>query len=324
MENLAIGIDIGGTNIKAGVINSNGEIIIFEKISTQAKKGFSHTFSLVKELIQKLMDLAADKGTICGIGCATAGQVNHVIGKVVFATDNIPGLGGFELKKELESYFNLPVIVENDVNAVALGEHWLGAAKGLEDFICLTLGTGIGGALVRNGSIDYGANGISGEFGHICINFDGPLCNCGNRGCFEQYGSVTALIQNISNRISNGDNSLVYELAEGDLNKINGEIIFEAKERGDKLASIIINEYISCLSVGIVSLLHALNPGGVIIGGGITRMGDKLIQPLHKSIIEKAMPKFSESLIIRNAKLGDNAGLCGVTKDFFISKWRLS
>ncbi|MDF2986420.1 MAG: transcriptional regulator/sugar kinase [Eubacterium sp.] len=318
MENLAIGIDIGGTNIKGGVISSKGEVIISDKISTQAKKGFSHTFLLVRELISKLLAESADRGKICGIGCATAGQVDHLQGKVVFATDNLPGLSGFQLKNELHTAFQLPVAVENDVNAVALGEHWIGSAAGLDDFICLTLGTGVGGAIFRNGSIDYGANDISGEFGHFSINFDGPLCNCGNRGCFEQYGSVTALIQSMRQRLSEGEVSLVRDLVEGDPQKINGEIIFEAKEMGDALASAIVDDYLLHLSVGIVGLLHILNPGGVIIGGGITQLGDKLICPLTKNIIERAMPKFTENLLIKNAGLGDNAGIIGVVRKLFI------
>ncbi len=318
MESLAIGIDIGGTNIKGGVISSSGEVIISQKISTEAKKGFSHTFLLVKDLIRKLIDQAQDKGKICGIGCATAGQVDHKQGRVVFATDNLPGLSGFQLKDQLHTAFNMPVVVENDVNAVALGEHWLGAAAGLEDFICLTLGTGVGGAIFRRGSIDYGADDISGEFGHFSINFDGPLCNCGNKGCFEQYGSVTALIQSMRQRLSDGEISLVSDLVNGDPQKINGEVIFEAKERGDALASAIVDDYILHLSVGIAGLLHILNPGGVIIGGGITQLGEKLINPLTRNIIEKAMPKFTENLIIKNARLGDNAGIIGVVRKLFI------
>lgn len=318
MENLAIGIDIGGTNIKGGVINRRGEVILSDKISTQAKKGFSHTFLLVRELIGKLIAGSAGMGRICGIGCATAGQVDHKLGKVVFATDNLPGLSGFQLKNELHAAFKLPVEVENDVNAVALGEHWMGAAAGLEDFICLTLGTGVGGAIFRNGGIDYGAADISGEFGHFSINFDGPLCNCGNKGCFEQYASVTALIKRMRQSLAEGEISLVSDLVKGDPQKINGEIIFEAKELGDVLASAFVDDYILHLSVGIVGLLHILNPGGVIIGGGITKLGEKLIGPLTENIIERAMPKFTEKLLIKNAGLGDNAGIIGVVRRLFI------
>lgn len=317
MQKLAIGIDIGGTNIKAGLINSGGEALLFEKIHTRTDKRFEYTFSLIKALVQRLLRNAEGKGRVCGIGCASAGQIDHIKGKVVYATDNIPGLGGFELKKELEAAFNLPAIVENDVNAVALGEHWLGAARGLNDFVCLTLGTGIGGAIFRNGGIDYGAGDIAGELGHMCIKFDGIPCNCGNLGCFEKYGSVSALIESFSRRIENGETSLLCDTASGDLAGISGEMIFEAGEIGDKLASSVVNEYINYLSIGITSLLHILNPGAVVIGGGITRIGEKLIRPLREAVKAKAMPKFTENLLITNAQLGDRAGLCGTVRNMF-------
>jgi glucokinase len=314
MEKLAIALDIGGTNIKAGVVSENGEMIRFDKIPTEANKGFNHTFILIKQLIQKLINEVPRKD-LCGIGCASAGQVDHITGQVVYATDNIPGLTGFEMKKELETVFALPVMVENDVNAVALGERWLGAAKDFEDFICLTLGTGIGGAIYRNGAIDHGATSSAGEFGHISIKYDGIPCNCGNIGCFEKYGSVSALIANFIQHIDNGATTWVYDAVQGDSSKINGELIFEAKANGDILAEKVIDEYIAYLSIGIVNLIHTLNPGAIVIGGGITRMGDQIIQPLKNSITKRAMPNFVKKLVVTNAKLGDHAGLYGAVKD---------
>lgn len=317
MKKLAIAIDIGGTNIKAGVIAEDGELMAFDRLPANARKGFSFTFGLVSEVIGKLIDGCAGQGRICGIGCATAGQVDHIRGKVVFATDNIPGLGNFELGTELRRLFDLPVAVHNDVNAVALGERWLGAAKDLEDFVCLTLGTGIGGAIYRNGGLDYGANDIAGELGHMVVNFDGPPCNCGNRGCFEKYGSASAFIEGVRERLRNGEKSILYDMVSGELTGISGEMIFEAGEGGDRLASDAVEEYIGYLSVGIASLLHILNPGAVIIGGGISRVGGKLIRPLEKAVKARAMPRFTESLVIAGARLGDTAGLYGAVKDVF-------
>jgi glucokinase len=318
MEKLAVAIDIGGTNIKAGIVSSNGKIVRFDKVPTQANKGFGYTFVLIKELVQKLIDDASAQGSLCGIGCATAGQVDHINGKVVYATNNIPGLCRFEMKKELEAAFALPVMVENDVNAVALGEHWLGAAKDFENFICLTLGTGIGGAIFNNGQIEHGSSSSIGEFGHMSIKYDGIPCNCGNMGCFEKYGSVTALITNFNQRIKDGVTTSVYHTIQGDLSKISGELIFEAKENGDILAKEIIDEYIAYLAIGIVNLVHILNPSAVVIGGGITCMGEKLIQPLRNLIVKRAMPNYTKSLTITSSKLGDHAGLLGAVRGLFL------
>jgi glucokinase len=317
MRKLAVAVDIGGTNIKAGIVSNDGEMVRFQKVPTQARKGFGYTFILLQEIIGKLLDQAAELGDVCGVGCASAGQIDHINGKVVFATDNIPGLSGFEMKKELEAAFGLPVLVENDVNAVALGEHWLGAARDFTDFICITLGTGIGGAIFKNGKIDHGATSSAGEFGHFSIKYDGILCNCGNRGCFEQYGSVTALINQFIQRVKNGASTSVTENIQGDLTKITGELIFEAQKNGDRLAAETIGEYLSYLSIGIVDLVHILNPSAVVIGGGITRIGDPLIGPLRDSIFQRAMPNFVKKLTVVKARLGDQAGLFGAVKDLF-------
>jgi glucokinase len=320
MKKLAVAVDIGGTNIKAGIVSNDGAIIRFEKMPTQAQKGFGFTFILLKQIIAKLLSHAAELGDVCGIGCASAGQIDHINGKVVFATDNIPGLSGFEMKNELESAFGLPVLVENDVNAMALGEHWLGAAREFTDFICLTLGTGIGGAMFKNGKIDRGATSSAGEFGHFSIKYDGIPCNCGNRGCFEQYGSVTALINLFIQRINNGASTSVTDNIRGDLTNITGELIFEAHKNGDRLATEIIEEYLAYLSIGIVNLVHILNPSAVVIGGGITRIGDPLIRPLRDSIVQRAMPNFIQKLTVVEARLGDQAGLFGAVKDLFLKE----
>ena len=319
MARLAIAIDIGGTNIKTGVISSAGERKLFQKIPTHAEKGFGYTFTLIQGQIDSLIGQITEKSDICGIGCATAGQVDHIRGKVVFATDNLPGLSGFEMKQELETVFKLPVMVENDVNAAALGEHWLGAAKQFRDFICLTLGTGIGGAIFRNGTIDHGWGGISGEFGHMSIAYDGLPCNCGNKGCFEQYGSVSALINNLLRRIHDGAPSFIPDMVQGDLSRVNGELIFAAKEKGDRLAAEVIDEYIAYLATGIVNLVHILNPGAVVMGGGITNVGEALMQPLRQAVKAGAMPKFTENLAIIRSELGDYAGLYGAVKNLLTS-----
>lgn len=316
MSKLAIGIDIGGTNIKAALIDSTGRATDLSRIPTNAKDGFKKTFISIQELIQKYIDYIG-RDNLVGIGCACTGQVDSISGKVLYAASTIPELSGFELKKELMAFSNLRVEVENDVNACALGEKWLGAARDVENFLCITFGTGIGGAIYKEGGIDHGYKGVAAEFGHMSIDMNGEQCNCGNKGCFERYASVSALIKHFKEELIKGNKSIVTDRVNGNLDNINGEIIFEAQASGDMLATKIVKEYNEAIICGTVSLVHTFNPEAVIFGGGITALGDVFIEPIKKEILSRLMPVFREDLIIRRAELGDNAAICGMARKLF-------
>lgn len=316
MDKLAIGIDIGGTNIKAGLVDSLGRVSEFSKIPTNAKDGFNKTFTSIQGLIEKYIHIAG-RDNLIGIGCACTGQIDSAGGKVLYAANTFPELSGFELKKELKEFSGLAVEVENDVNAAALGEKWIGAAKDIDDFLCITLGTGVGGAIYKNGDIDHGFRGVSAEFGHMSINFNGEQCSCGNKGCFERYAAVSSLIRHFKDELAKGEESMVVDMVKNNLHNIDGEIIFKAEALGDKLATKIVNEYNEAIATGAVSLIHIFNPQAVIIGGGITALGDKFINPIKKDILSRLMPVFSEKLIIRGAELGDFAAICGISRKLF-------
>lgn len=316
MSKLAIGIDIGGTNIKAALIDSTGRATDLSRIPTNAKDGLKKTFISIQELIQKYIDYIG-RDNLVGIGCACTGQVDSISGKVLYAASTIPELSGFELKKELMAFSNLRVEVENDVNACALGEKWLGAARDVENFLCITFGTGIGGAIYKEGGIDHGYKGVAAEFGHMSIDMNGEQCNCGNKGCFERYASVSALIKHFKEELIKGNKSIVTDRVNGNLDNINGEIIFEAQASGDMLATKIVKEYNEAIICGTVSLVHTFNPEAVIFGGGITALGDVFIEPIKKEILSRLMPVFREDLIIRRAELGDNAAICGMARKLF-------
>ncbi len=315
MSKLAIGIDIGGTNIKAALVDDTGNTMHFSKIPTNAKDGFKRTFISIQGLVEKYI-ADAGKDNLAGIGCACTGQIDSVTGKVLYAASTIPELSRFELKKELEEFSSLRTEVENDVNACALGEKWLGAAKEFDNFICITFGTGIGGAIYRNGGIDHGYKGIAAEFGHMSIDLDGEVCTCGNKGCFERYASVSSLIRHFKDELKAGSPSIVTELANG-TDDISGEMIFRAHAMGDKLATKIVNGYNEAIVKGTVSLIHIFNPEAVIFGGGITALGEKFIDPIRKDIFSRALPVFKEGLVIRNAELGDEAAICGIVRKLF-------
>lgn len=317
MNNLAIGIDIGGTNIKAGLVDSSGRVFEFSKIPTNSKDGFNKTFISIQKLVEKYIDIAG-RDNLKGIGCACTGQIDSVCGKVLYAANTFPELSGFELKKELVAFSGLEVEVENDVNAAALGEKWIGSARDVADFLCITLGTGVGGAIYKNGDIDHGFRGVSAEFGHMSINFNGEQCSCGNKGCFERYAAVSSLIRHFKEELAKGEKSMVVDMVQNNLHNINGEIIFSAQALGDMLATKIVNEYNKAIATGIVSLVHIFNPEAVIIGGGITALGDKFISPIKKDVLSRLMPVFSEKLIIRGAELGDFAAICGISRKLFL------
>ena len=208
-----VGIDIGGTMIKYGLISLDGEISAGGEIPTEAEKGIENLFQKISGIIE-----VYPKEKLLGIAVSGTGQVDGNIGKVIGGNDIIPGWIGTDLVKMLEKKFSLPAVLENDVNCAALGEKWLGAGKEKKDFICVTIGTGIGGGIVMNDDILRGDTCVAGEFGHIQIVKNGLECMCGKKGCYERYASATALVRMVKEKTGL---------------KLNGKEIFERERAGE-------------------------------------------------------------------------------------------
>ena len=283
-----LAIDIGGTSIKLCISDEKGTISEFQEYDAEAKKGGSH---LVECLIQFVMENYAG---FEAIGISTAGRVNSKTGSIIYANENIPNYTGMNLKNIFEEKFNVPVSVENDGNSAALGELYFGAGKELKDFLCLTFGTGIGSGTVINSTVYRGFNEYAAEFGHIILHPGGKKCSCGSAGCYEMYGSTTALVK---------------KAKDIDKKYMNGRIIFEGLEQGDIHLEKVLNDWILDVAYGLVSLIQLFNPPVIIIGGGVMEQ-DRLVALVSNKVKELSLGNSNKVEIIR-AKLGNKAGLLG-------------
>lgn len=286
-----IAIDIGGTSIKYGFFTNNSLTNITE-IPTQSKLGGEHIYNSVCNIIKSF------GSNFTHISISTAGQVNPIDGFITYANENIPNYAGLEWKKRLELEFNVPVCVENDVNSMALGELYFGGSKGFQNILCLTYGTGVGGAIIINEKLYYGSNFSAGEFGAMVTH---PKSSCDSyfSGCYEEYASTRALV-NSCLKINSKYTS--------------GRIIFEDYENPEiKLA---IDNWIYEIVLGLRSLIHIFNPDCVILGGGVLSQ-KYVINKVNELIKLQIMSNFINTKII-NAKLGNAAGLYGAVSKFYI------
>ena len=278
-----LAIDIGGTMIKYGLVSSDGKILSTNKIKTEASKGLNNILNKIDNIFKRYKE-----NNPVGIAVSGTGQINGMIGKVIGGNPIIPNWIGTNLVKILEDKYNLPIVLENDVNCVALGEKWVGAGKDLSNFICLTIGTGIGGGIILNNQLVRGENFVAGEFGHILIK----------KGEFEQFASTTALIR------------LVKERTEKTL---NGKEIFDLEKKEIVEYQEVISEWIENLTDGLSSIVYCFNPANIILGGGVIEQGEPLINRIKNSLFKKISPQFKEKLNIIQAKLGNNAGMIGAS-----------
>lgn len=307
----AIGVDLGGSKINVALISYHGKIKEHIKVPTNANQEPDVTISRIKRVIHEIISQSGlGIESILGIGIGAPGPLDCQKGIIHFAP-NLPGWKEVHLRQLIAEEFNLPVILENDGNAAAWGEKIFGVAKGVNDLVCLTLGTGVGGGLILNGKIYHGKNNVAGEIGHIIVNKNGPRCNCGNFGCLEAYSSATGIKNRISRKIKESkidDHNFFYQK---DLDKISLAKIFELARQGNPVVKDIVDEAIEYLGVGIASLVNLLNPEMVVLVGGITNEGNKLLHPVKDIVFNRAMKSNLEDLKIVFGQLGGYAGAVG-------------
>jgi len=308
----SIGVDLGGTNIVSAIVNYQGKIVNRLKVPTLAERGKETTIKRIMETIhENIVQSTIAPGDIIGIGIGAPGPLDVKRGIINFAP-NLPGWRDVPLRKILEDEFNMKVVLENDANSAAWGERCFGAGQGVNNLVCFTLGTGIGGGIIINGKIYHGNNYGAAELGHMTVNKDGPRCNCGNYGCLEAYSSATGIKNRIKNRIKEGIKSEFLNFEEDKLfESLRLKSIFEAARKGDRLTKSVVEEAISYLGIAIANIANILNPEMVVLVGGITNEGNKLLIPLRREVKKRAFYSNYKSLKIVIGKLGGNSGVLG-------------
>lgn len=305
-----IGIDLGGTNIKAGVVNENYEIIAKATCKTNCPRPADEIMDdMAKVSIEACEKAGISIADVEWVGVGTPGIANSSTGILEFS--NNLGFVNVPMVEYLSDKLGKPVYIDNDANAAAYGEYVAGAAKGATNAVAITLGTGVGGGIIIEGKIYSGSNFAGAELGHEVIQVDGPLCSCGRHGCFEVYSSATGLIRMTKEAMEEDKNSIMWKMAEAD-GHVSGRHAFNAMREGDEAAKKVVDKYIRYLAAGITNVINTFQPDILCLGGGVCNEGDPLLVPMKelvkKEVYSKNSAKNTEIVI---AKLGNDAGLIG-------------
>ena len=313
---VGIGVDIGGTNVRAAIVDETGSVLDEVRLSTLANQGVDIVLEQIQDAIFQVYDKAQSSAIrISGIGIGCPGLVDPQRG-IVRVPPNFPGWDEVLLGETIQHAFGLRTIVVNDVNAMALGELHYGAGQGFRDLICLTLGTGVGGAFLVGGKLHTGFMGTAGEIGHITVEPDGPQCNCGNRGCLERLIGSQAIVQRTVSKLKDTNNRS--SLSGLDSSTLTPKIISDAGQRGDVMAKEVLREVGTYLGIVLAGLVNFLNPQAILIGGGVANAGDLIFEPVKKTIQRRAYSLPAEAVQILPAQLGDEAGVIGAATLVFL------
>ena len=308
-----IGIDLGGTNIAVGVVNEDLEIVVKGKMPTMRERSADE---IVKDMGALCRELVAKAGLtfddIAGVGIAAPGIIDPERGEVKYLK-NIE-MFHYPIVERLKAEIPVSrVFLENDANAAALAEAKVGAGRGFDDVVMITLGTGVGGGIVIGGKLYSGFNYAAAEIGHMGIEANGRPCKCGRRGCFEAYSSATGLITMTKEHMRAKTNTVMWDICGGDLEKVDGRTAFDAAKRGDAVGQAVVDEYIRYLAYGIVNVINIFQPQVLCIGGGVCGEGDYLLKPLRALIDreEYGAEENPERTQVKIAVLGNDAGIIG-------------
>jgi glucokinase len=305
-----IGVDLGGTNIKCGIVTDEGEILYKTSIPTRADETADLVIDDIITLINKVLDesnTTIDEITSIGIG--TPGAVDEQKGSVIY-TGNLPFLHT-EITPKIAGTFKVPCYIGNDANVAALAEALFGAGRGKKSALVMTLGTGLGGGYVLNGKVQGGSHGVGGELGHMIIEPEGVACTCGNSGCFECYTSATALIRWGREAMEKDPDGLIAKRAEKDPENMSAKIIIDLAKENDAAAVKIFNDYTRYMAYGIVSIINIIDPEVIILGGGVSQAGDFLLDKIRAEVAPRIFCKQAPYADILISQMGNDAGIIG-------------
>lgn len=327
MTELAIGVDIGGTKMHAAAVDRTGRIVLERIAPTLAQEGGEAVLLRALELTGAVLAEAErlSGARLAGIGIGSAGQIDFATGKVAYAGGTMPGWTGIPLGAAVKERFGLPVWTDNDVNVFAVGEKALGAAREFDHFVCLMLGTGVGGAIMEGGRLVRGAFGGAGELGHLSVNFDGPRCYCGNYGCLELYASGTGIARLAREQAAAETAAAGTDKADGAAGVPEGgsegpdsHAVIRGWLAGEPWAVRIMDKVVLALGTGISSLVHTFNPQAVIIGGGVAATGEPLMAAIRERVKAQTYPSMGGHLRILPVGLGAGAGVIGAAAQVWV------
>lgn len=304
----AIGVDLGGTKIHFAVVNRDGDILCETIKPTEGKRGAS---AVMETLLEGVAEMEAAHGRLVdppplvAIGIGSAGQIHEQTGDVVHALDGIDGWLGTPIKRQARQRFPYPVYVDNDVNVIAVAEKLFGQGKHLDHFVCLALGTGVGGAIIQSGRLLRGAYGGAGEMGHISVDFNGPPCVCGNVGCLELYASGTGIARLAAAASRTGTE------ARGRGGSVDAREVIAAWHREERWATDLMDTVIRALAVSVSGFIHTFNPQAVIVGGGVASSGERFMNALDARVQEYTMPAMRRAARLLPAYRGASSGVIG-------------
>ena len=307
---IRIGIDVGGTGIQFGAVDSSNRIIHEESIPTRTDIPFEEQ---IKRIAECVVSTAAGAGLteddIESVGIGIPGIASASTGEIIKCTNM--GWNHVPFRTVFRQFLDKPLFIENDANVAALAESVAGVSAGSSSSVFITIGTGIGSGIILNGRIWSGAHGIGGELGHVILDLDGVPCTCGNRGCLERYCSATALIRMGREAVRDNPDSLILSSVGGDPSGIEARTVIDAAREGDPVAVRVYGEYISCLAQAVASVVNLLDPEVVVIGGGVSKAGDFLMDPLRKEYPKYVIFNDQPMPEIKLAVLGSRAGVIG-------------
>lgn len=314
--NLFIGVDLGGTNIKAGLVDiDDGKVLFHKSVPTLAREGHDAVMQRMADVILETIQASGvDKSSVKGAGVSAPGLLDMDKGLVLFLP-NLPGQWpNVPLQATIVEKTGLPTFILNDARAITNGEWRYGAGRGVDTIVCFAVGTGIGGGLIVNGQLHLGIGGTAGELGHQTIDFNGPVCGCGNHGCLEAFASGPAITTMGIKAVTQGRTTSIGKLVDYDLNKITPEVIADAANAGDAIAQDIYNLAGTYIGIAICNILVTVGPRKVVIGGGVAAAGDLLLEPIRRTLRERVFVVPVNEVEVVRAQLGSDAGVLGVAQ----------